>query len=338
MDEDSTGERQRIPRRASLRCTALTRERGLPLRAHKVVASAATARHCVRSDVIKEHSATATESAFTMAMQPMGPAMNERKRYRDEEMLVHTIPIPKELNDLIAVIIGPGGSTVKSICMETGVKRIEITKDTEPRTALIKGATQEAVNNAAAVINSILYDKNERERIRQTQMLQRSTGGGPPSQGSMPAQPPPVHIPPAYDPSAAAAAAQQQYYGAPSPLDPASGLPSAVAGGLDAQSQQLQQLYSANNNAVVVQQLQQNVNQMLSLLNDISTRLGTLENRVTDVERKVATSQPAPACAGLSGIGANGSVAQLPPALPGMPPAPPSSLPVAALPGQATWQ
>lgn len=269
-----------------------------------------------------------------MAMQPMGPAMNERKRFRDEDMLVHTIPIPKELNDLIAVIIGPGGSTVKSICMETGVKRIEITKDTEPRTALIKGATQEAVNNAAAVINSILYDKNERERIRQTQMLQRSTGSVPSAPGSMAAQPPPVHIPPAYDPTGAAAAAQQQYYSAPSPLDATAGIP----GGLDAQSQQLQQLYSANNNAVVVQQLQQNVNQMLSLLNDISTRLGTLENRVTDVERKVATSQPAPACAGLSGLAANGNVAQLPPTLAGIPPAPPASIPVSALPSQAAWQ
>lgn len=261
-------------------------------------------------------------------MGSMGPAMNERKRFRDDEMLVHTIPIPKELNDLIAVIIGPGGSTVKSICMETGVKRIEITKDTEPRTALIKGATQEAVNNAAAVINSILYDKNERERIRQTQMLQRSAAGTLPS-GHGPSQPPPVQIPP-YDPGAAAA--QQQYYGAPSPLDPG-----GLAGGLDAQSQQLQQLYSANNNAVVVQQLQQNVNQMLSLLNDISTRLGTLENRVTDVERKVATSQPAPACAGLSALGANGSVGQMPAPLAGIPPAPPTSLPVGGLPGQVGW-
>mmetsp|Transcript_20858 Transcript_20858/g.48072 ORF Transcript_20858/g.48072 Transcript_20858/m.48072 type:complete len:274 (-) Transcript_20858:248-1069(-) len=273
-----------------------------------------------------------------MAMGPMGPAMNERKRFRDEDMIVHTIPIPKELNDLIAVIIGPGGSTVKSICMETGVKRIEITKDTDPRTALIKGSTQEAVNNAAAVINSILYDKNERERIRQTQMLQRSAGGGPPGPGHMPPQPPPVQIPPAYDPSAAAAAAQQQYYSAPSPLDPAGSLSShGMSGGLDAQSQQLQQLYSANNNAVVVQQLQQNVNQMLSLLNDISTRLGTLENRVTDVERKVATSQQAPACAGLSGLGANGGVGQLPPTLAGLTSAPPS-LPVAGLYGQPACQ
>uniref|UniRef100_A0A7S0KZQ4 K Homology domain-containing protein n=1 Tax=Coccolithus braarudii TaxID=221442 RepID=A0A7S0KZQ4_9EUKA len=252
-----------------------------------------------------------------------GPAQSamdvpQRKRFRDEDMLVHTIPIPKELNDLIAVIIGPGGSTVKSICMETGVKRIEITKDTEPRTALIKGATQEAVNNAAAVINSILYDKNERERIRQTQMLQRSASGmgGQPSAHAASA-PPSVQIPPSYDP-ANAAAAQQQYYGQASPMDPSGGLGGAH-GSLDAQSQQLQQLYSQNSNAVVVQQLQQNVNAMLSLLNDISTRLGSLENRVSDVERKVAISQPAPACAGIS-LSSNGGVPQLPPAITSMPP------------------
>ena len=41
------------------------------------------------------------------------------------DSIYETVVIPKELNDLCAVIIGPGGATVKSICMETGLPSLQ---------------------------------------------------------------------------------------------------------------------------------------------------------------------------------------------------------------------
>ena len=65
------------------------------------------------------------------------------------DLLEFRIEIPRELQEHIPVIIGPGGKTIKWICRESGVKLIQISKE-DPhcpggtRTALIKGPTPES--------------------------------------------------------------------------------------------------------------------------------------------------------------------------------------------------
>ena len=92
----------------------------------------------------------------------------------DETLLEFELEIPREVQQHITVIIGPGGATIRWISKETNVKLIQISNANQTnangsRMCLIKGSTPESLQAAAQIVSSILYDENERERFKHAQ-------------------------------------------------------------------------------------------------------------------------------------------------------------------------
>ena len=80
----------------------------------------------------------------------MQPQQQSYKRPRsDETLLEMAIEIPREVQQHITVIIGPGGATIRWISKETNVKLIQISNANQTnangsRTCLIKGSSHGA--------------------------------------------------------------------------------------------------------------------------------------------------------------------------------------------------